>query len=82
VEDIFIEPTVSQSHKKGGKQYDEDINSYEDDDDINVNFPRLLYLNPLKLPSINNIENVNDAIIETINENNNINDNIDSRYTI
>jgi hypothetical protein len=35
-----------------------------------------------RLPSIRNIDNINDVINETINENNNLNDNIDSTIHI
>jgi hypothetical protein len=77
VEDIFFEPQVSEPYKKGGKQYDEDINNHEDDD-INYHEPNGPYLTPPRLPSIhNNVNNINEAINETINENNHTNENVD-----
>jgi hypothetical protein len=64
------EPTVSEPYKRGGKQYDEEINNYEEYN-INYDEPEELHLTPPKLPSIhNNVNNINDAINETINENN------------
>jgi hypothetical protein len=70
LDNLFDEPTVSESYRRWGERYDEDINNYEDD--INYNVP--------KLPSIHihNIKIINNAINETINKNNKLNDNINS----